>query len=289
MIAPEILFALVAAVGFGVGEMWSAIPARKLSSTQLVFFELAISFFVYQIIAVLWLGSYPYINTQIILSAGLAGLFLTIALFSFFRAIAVGKVGLVTPVINADALVVVVVGYLFFNEVFVFSSYVAIGGIIMGIFLLSANFNSLRNFSFRESGLGWALVSMVSFGVVTILYKVISESLSVFETLLVVNIFATIFLLVCTPSNWPSYYQLQKIEKSTYIHLFGITITIIISLASLTYALTIAKSVSVPAVIAGSSPLVSVVLARLIFKESLTSFQYLGAIIIVVGIMILSL
>ena len=281
-----IILSIISAIGFGVADMWSAVPARRLPARQIVFYELLMLFCIYWIITLLITKDVPVLDLKQLAVTAFTGIGLALAVAALYKSLALGKVGIVSPIFNSDSLIAVVLGFIVFGETLDTLDYVSMAIVLAGIFLLSANLRAWRNLSSHEPGVTWALLSMFSFGAALAGYKYLSADLTPFQVITVVNA-AALIVLVFTTRNIQSYFNLKQAGYNNLLHIFGISVTILVAMFSLVSALSI-DSLSVVAVITGSSPLVSVLLAWLLFKERLTLVQYLGAITVVIGIMILS-
>src|SRR4030042_3155096 len=162
----SILFAFIAFVGWGSGDVFGGVVSRKIggysSSFWLYFFSLLISSL---LIPIFWsqLGGISPQMWVLIISLNLVGPIPVVALYEGIR---VGNASLVGTIASAFAALTVVLSVIFLNDRLSFFQTVSIVIIFVGLLLSSLKLKSLNIKSiFADKGVPYGLVAMVLWGI----------------------------------------------------------------------------------------------------------------------------
>ncbi len=210
-----------------------------------------------------------------------------IGALSLYKAMQVGKLSIVVPVSHVYAAIIVVIGFLFFGERLTSLQFTAVIFTIIGAILVSLKFSELKKFKFSQTskGIPYALVTMVSWGIVTSMLKIIVLELGVFVTTLY---FESIVLAIAFVPMLLGAVKLKKIKKGDIK--IAALIGLVAAVAVLAYNAALSMElVSIVGPLSAASLMVTVVLSWLFLKERIELNQKLAVLMIFAGILMLAL
>jgi len=280
-----ILFALIAFVGWGSGDIFGGVISRKIggysSSFWLYLFGLLISSL---LIPFFWssLGSISPQMWLLIISLNIIGPIPVVALYEGIR---VGNASLVGTMGAAFAALTVVLSVIFLGDRLSLFQTLSIIVILAGLILSSTQLKSLNFKSiFADKGVPYGLVAMVLWGIYYTFIRIPVRAIGWF---------------------WPSYFailgvpilliymrlkkiKLEKLRSSRFL-VFSFLNALLLTGATFSYNFAVMRGqTSIVAPIAGSYPILYVILTRFVFKDKLNKQQFLGILVTLVGIVALS-
>lgn len=280
-----VVFGLAAMAGFGLHTAISQGPVRSVGSVRTIFFRNIFTS------AILLLGVLFY-KEHAMLSFKYAGIALAISfagyipLVTFYRALDAGKVGVVTPIANSSVIFTVMFSMLFFGESLSGVQMISVLLIVLGIALISVDFRDFSNsslFSMR-SGVPYALVTSVLWGLVFFLFKipvdVLGPILTAFLTEAGIMIFAAMNMGISRIRfSVPGRRDMRQIFAASFFGALGALFY--------NYGITAAE-VSIVAALTFANPLVSTAYAKIVYKEKLSALQYGAIVLMIAGIIMIS-
>lgn len=279
-----IIYGLIAMVGFGLHTAISQVPIRSVGSVQTIFFR---NIFTSSILlaGVIIFQQYATISLKYVGIALAISFIAYIPLVMFFKALNFGKVGIVTPIANSSVVFTVLFSIFFFGEALSGAHMFSIGIIVAGIVLISLDFNDLKNSSiFRvSSGVPYALVTSILWGVAFFLFKipvdVLGPILTAFITESGIFIFAAVNMGISKINfSVPAKRDIRYISIASFFGAIGALFY--------NYGIT-AADVSIVAALTFANPLVSTVYAKVMYKEKLCVLQYVAIVLVIAGIFLI--
>lgn len=281
-----IIFALIAAVGWGTADVFGGLVSRKIGgySSALWSYVLCIAF-ASLYIPFAW-HDLDHITNQTILWLLVLTPVGAIPLMSFYQGLKEGNASLVGAIGGANGGLVVILSVLFLKESINLAQILSIAGILIGLILSSLDFKKLhfRNL-ISDRGVPYALLAMVTWGIYFTFVKIPIGDIGWF---------------------WPAYFswwsfplvllymkiksirlELPKDNRS-FIFMFFNGLLGTIALFAFSFALVSGQN-SIVSPISQSYPALFAVLAYFIFKDRLSKQQILGIIITLAGVIALSL
>lgn len=280
-----ILFAFIAFVGWGSGDVFGGVISRKIggysSSFWLYFFSLLISSL---LIPIFW-SSLSSISPQmwvLIISLNLIGPIPVVALYEGIR---VGNASLVGTIAAAFAALTVVLSVIFLKDRLSFFQTVSIVIIFIGLLLSSLKLKSLNIRSiFADKGVPYGLVAMILWGIYYTFIRIPVREVGWFWP----SYFAILGIPILLAYMWIKKIKLEKPQDSK-MFFFSFFNALLLTGAIFSYNFAIMTGqTSIIAPIAGSYPVLYVILAKFVFKEQLTKQQFLGILVTLLGIVTLS-
>jgi len=211
-----------------------------------------------------------------------------IPVVTFYQALKVGKIGVVAPVAQSSAVITVILSVLFFQETLSPLQIFAIALIILGVFIMSINFADFKSSAIldKNSGLIWALVTCLLWGVVFALFQIPINILGPILTAIVLEIATGIYALITLKLKHQNLKFIgdKKLLWITFLMgLFGAAAITLFNYGVQNY------TVSLVVPVALANPLISIIYGRLVYKEHLAKQQILAASSIIAGIILISL
>lgn len=280
-----IIFALISYVGWGTGVFAEAIVARKLPPLSLAFWALSLSVLIMSFYAPFALKDLVSLTPAILILIIILSVIGLFGGLSYYQALNLGNPGLVGTIASSFPAVVVLLSVIFLGERVSIQQMIAIGVIFIGIFLSSFDIRLIRKKTLINKGLLFALLAMLSWGIVYTFIKIPVSKIGWFwPNYISFFIFPLIYFYMRFRKI-----KLERPTKNSVIFVLIIS-TILVRVAELTYSLGISKGlVTVVAPIAGANPTLFVILAFLFFKDKITRQQVAGIITTLIGIVLLSI
>ncbi len=216
-------------------------------------------------------------------------LFFTIAYISFVKALSIGPFGVVAPLGNSYALVTLIIGIVFLQLQISIMQFFSLLIIIFGVIILSVE-RKLFNFKkIKGSALSLAMITMFFWGIGFALIDIIIDIYPWYQLLFLIGIFMSLFTFlyyIVVHKTFPKW-ETMKYKNMTYAWKGGLLAAF--GMIAFFIGAEQGGSVVIPAVIASASPLVTSFMAHITDKEKLSVYKRIGAVIIVLGLMLLNI
>lgn len=280
-----ILFALVAHVGWGTGDIFGAMASRKMGGYSITFWAYLIRVPLLALYIPFDMENVRALTVGNFLLSGLLAIIMLIGGALFFEAFQSSNVSLVGTIGSSFIVPTVILAMIFFQESLNSYQIFAIVIIIIGIVITSLDFASLRQQRVAmDQGVVLALISALCMGIYFSFIRVPVEEIGWFLPTYISFLFAPVLLLVM---------RVQRIQlrspRTNGAFLPFIVMVVLVTAANFGYNLGISHGyTSIVAPIAGSYPVLFVTLSAFIFKETLQRQQLLGIVLSLVGIVSLS-
>ena len=279
-----IILGIIAMLCYGVQEIFlKKILPRLGTYTTTLYRELVI---VILIVLYAALSGEPFVFTLEILGwMILLGILGTCAVLSFFAAIKIGKVSIVSPIAHASTVITVLLAAIFYHEQLTHFQGFAVLLIILGTIIASFRWKDLKNLKLHEvtKGVPFAVITFFLWGVVFFLMKIPIKLSGILVPSILLDGF--IFLILASAVPWKG---LRKPTKKEIWLIILVGFLSAIGTLTFNYAYTL-ELISLIAPIVYSSPFITVILAHIYLKEVMEMHQYVGVIGIIVGVVLLAL
>ncbi len=280
-----IVFGLLAMLGYGLSNAFSQIPAKKIGPKRTIFFR---GVFISAILLPVLLFYLPTTNFSFAyIPVAFAVSFIGyLPLITFYKALEKGKVGIVAPIANSSVIFTILLSVIFFGEALTAGRLIAIAMILAGIVLISVNPRDIRKSQLfkMSSGIPFALVTCVLWGMVFFLFKIPVSVLGPILTSFIIEFGITVYNGI----------ELRLTKKTFALPDHGIVKYIFLvalfgAAGTLFYNMGIATSdVSLVAALTFSNPFVASLYGRFAYKEKLTMLQWAAILLIIAGIVAVS-
>lgn len=277
-----ILLGIIAMVCWGTADIFAKRVIGKIGVYKTVLTNMSLGIAMLVVVSVFFTDIFYLPPDPLLISTAA---FLNILGFIFYyKAFQKGKLSIAAPIGNSHSMITVLLAIILLNEVLTKFQFLSIVTIIVGIILISVQFSELKRLKSAE-GSGYAFLSMVLWGFTLFFIAIITRSFDFILTVLWFRILGAIFI---------SLFCVFKKEK-LFFPVGNLWIPIILtaffeSMGFLAYASGILTNmVSLITPIASAAPAVTLLLARIFYKERLEFNQKIAALLILIGIIALNL
>lgn len=282
---PAIFFALISYLGWGIGDIFGTITARKLGAYSNLFWLFILRSLIFALYIPFAINDLSHITPNLFLLNIFLGTLLVGGALAFYGGLRIGNASLVGTIVASFAAVTVVLSLIFLGEKINRDQLFAILVIFIGLILSTLNFKEISGSKFIDRGIVLAFIAMLLWGIYFTFIKIPVREIGWFwPNYISVLLFPGIFLIM----KLRSIKLYRPTFKNTLLALIAGAILTGFGDFSFNFAISTGLTVIV-APIAGSYPTLFVVLAFLIFKDPITKQQVLGIITTLVGIVLLSI
>ena len=281
-----ILFGLGAMLAWGIMDFLAAIACRKIGDYRAFFWPQLIGF-VFIVIAYFFFGK-PIALDKFFYILAFAGVLDMIGYIYFYRGLSKGLVGIVSPITSMFASVTVILSIIFLGEKVTLLQIFSIILIVIGCFLVSTDIKEFFNSKKTKlaEGVKEGLVAMVCWGILFTLIAYSVRAVGWFMPVLIMRIFLIFpFIAFAKVKKVP-----LKFESNTMI--IGLLVVMAIldvaAFLSLNFGV-MGHEASIVAPVSSTYPLLTISLAYIFLKERMAPNQYIGAVVAISGMVLLSI
>ena len=275
---------MIAMAGWGVGDFVVARAVRKTDPLTVLVWSQMIGLIPYFPILLLS-DSFKIPSGDAILLVFTSALMVTLAYFSLYKGLQVGKVSLITPISACWTIVTVILSSIFLGESLSLIQFLAVILAITGGVIASFKWGEART-SFRAGavGLRYAFIAMMCLGIYYVFLDVLVSELSWFMPILLIRLFTVTYLFTYTLTTQNS------ISFPKEVALLVILIGLLEFIAFFSYGIGInSEYTAIVAPISATSPVVTIMLAQLLLGESLDTNQKVGVVAVLIALILLFL
>ena len=280
-----IIFGILSMIGLGLNAALAKVPVVKIGPHRTVFFrDMGTSVLLF--ISLLFFLNSAVFSPLYIAIAFIISFLGYVPLVTFYKAMRVGKIGVVVPVSNSAVVFTVLFSVIFFMEQLSIVQVFSILLIVIGIVVISVNFKDLRKsqlFKF-SSGIPYALATCLLWGLVFFLFKIPVMVIGPILTALIIELGGMFFSGIAIATRKESF-RLPDRRILKYIILVAISG----AAGTLFFNMGVQiADVSIVAALTFSNPWITTIYGRFVYKEKLKTAQYLAILFILSGIVLIS-
>lgn len=280
-----IIFALISFLGWGIGDIFLSLTSKKIGPYSLTLYEYIFSLLVSSALIPFFLSDFSKLTFPIFALTILLGGIYLISLLFYYEGLKIGPVSLVGTISSSFAALVVVLSIIFLGEKVRMEQLVSIIIIFVGLILSTLDINEVRNKKFVfTKGIVFALIAMFLWGIYFTFIKIPVHQVGWFVPgYISLFVFPLLFIFAKK--------QKIKFKSPTFKGVLATLLIAVIFVRIADYGFNFAVGNGLTAIvapIAGSYPTLFVVLAFLVFKESIKKQQIIGITTTLVGIVLLS-
>ncbi|MFL5624827.1 MAG: EamA family transporter [Ktedonobacteraceae bacterium] len=271
-----VAFGLAASLSWGSGDFSGGLAARRSSVLSIVVAAHVIGLVLLIGLALAWRETFPSVID--ILWGGAAGIAGTIGIVSFYRALAVGRMGITAPVTAVIAAAVPVIASAFLQGLPALLQCIGFMLALIAVWFISRPEGALG----RPEGLGLALLAGVGFGSFFILISRVSPS-AVFWPLAAARTSSFLFTLALVLLRRQAVFP--KLSAFPLVLLAGV-----LDVAGNVFFVlaTHVGRLDVAAILSSLYPAATVLLAWIILRERVSRWQALGILLALIAILLIS-
>jgi uncharacterized membrane protein len=275
-----------AALAFGFGDYAAAMATRRVGVVRTSIGMQTISLVGFAIVLAL-LGRWPAATPEIVGYGAVLGLIGVVSAAALYRALALGPIAVVSPVVASYAALAVVLIVIFLGERLTGGQALAIAATFVGVVVASTDFGELRRTLGRPSeGVRFGLVATFGFAIWAALYAMAVRATDGLGMILWLRAAGVLALIVWVVARRISLAPLRDARALGLMVIIGFLDTAANVLLSLGIAAGFASFVMTGS---GAYPLIPALLAILVLRERLAPNQYVGVAVLVAGLVALGL
>lgn len=281
----SVLYGLTSMIPMGIGSAISPIVTKKIGIGRVMLWRnMATSLLLLIALAFNWEAA-SFIPLQIFYAL-LLSLLAYIALAFYFKALLMGKVGLISPTTATNVILSLSLSAVFLGVAISKTQLLFISLIIVGTILIAFNFKDFKQSSmFRiKSGVPYALATAFCWGIFFFLAQIPLRALGVYLTSFIFELgmlVATIIHLMIIKESF------RVPEFKTLRIVWLISLLNALSIVGL-YTGLLRANVGIVLTLSASTPLVIAVYGKVVYKERLSKLQYLAIALVLIGIIALT-
>jgi len=280
-----IFFAILSYIGWGSGDLFATIAARKVGPYSATFWFIFLQLLITLPFGIFFLDDLNRITIRLVILTLSLAVLGNIGLITFYKGVQIGNAALVGSISASFIVLTVILSIVFLNESVTLSQTASMIIIFIGVIIASLDLKEIKlKKSVLNKAVIYGLVSMLTWGVYWTFIKIPVREINWFwPSIIASSSFPLVYLFM----------RIAKIELKSANHKNAFTPLLansaLISFGSLSYYYAISKGlIAVVAPIAGSYPTLFVLLAFLFFKDKITKQQIVGIVTTLVGIVLLS-
>ena len=283
-------FGMATACLWGVTDFLGAKAAKVFNPVLATFFIQLIGFLVYGVIYVLFLAKTINIDIGGFVLATAAGLFMTFGLTMFYKGLRIGPVSLVAPIAGAYPMITTTLVVLLFGAVVSGMQLVGITLIILGVMTAAGLLTLSRTERRITKGVAFGMCTFLLFGIA---FAALGEAILLvgWELATLIQLFFSAagflpFLFFMKRADWLPAKQLLAMAKHKDI--VGAGLAQLAGFILLNLSLAQVSNGAIISAIAATYPVVTMSLALVFFKETISKVAVGGVALSMFGVFLLS-
>ena len=286
MVLQSVIFGLLSALGLGFSDLVGAAVTRRLGVLRIALgvHLSSVAMTTIYLVAAASLDVISFRHWGALVGLSVMGFALYLG---FYRALQLGPVAIVSPIVSTNAVVVVLLAMVFLGERLSAGQAVGVAATIAGVVLASVDLSGVRSGdSLIGRGVLIALAATLGIGLWSYSIGVLSKDLGWFLPIYVNRLLTLAILAPVSVARraWPW----QRLTKTVGV---GLALVAILETGSL-FAFARGAEVGVISILAAASttyPIVPILGGVLFFRERLAMSQWVGLAIVLVGLLVLGL
>lgn len=281
-----IFFALIAFFGWGVGDIFATVVTRKIGGYSASLWDLVLRLVIFSLYIPFALNELKFITLNTFLLIIVLGFVWIIGVLAFYEGLRVGNVSLIGTIAASFSVLVVILSIVFLKESLTAFQIVAIFTIFLGLFLSTLDLKGIKiGQQVVARGVLFAFIAMIAWGIYFTFIKIPVRQIGWFWPTYLSSFPFFIVPLLAKLRN-------IKINKPNFRGaLLPLVVAVVLAgTGNLSFNFAVGQGLTaIVAPIAGSYPVIFVILAFFIFKEPITRQQIGGIITTLFGIVLLSM
>lgn len=277
-----IFFGMVSMLSWGASDFFVTKSARETEPLRAFLWSQMIALALMFPIFLKFFGM-PSLSNPVISLILASGFFTVVANWSFYKSLQIGKVSIVMPVGSCWAVVTVFLSLAFLGESLTSLQAIGVFLAISGAVLVSFKWKDIARLKNYAKGVNYAAIAALAYGADFVLIDLMANRIGWFLPIFFTGSITAVFLLAYSRA------AKKNISFPGNVALFVVLVGILDTVAYLAYSSGVMSEYgAIVAPIGAASPAVSVILARIFFKENIHFNQKVGVVSALAGLIMLS-
>lgn len=283
----ELAYGSIAMLLFGASTAIAKASLRKVDPVE-VAFHVGLVNTVFYIGLIAFMAKTVTIPTDVIRPTVLVAALGYLPLLFLYKALAVEKMGLVSPITNSSVMITVLLSAFFFGEEINGTQVASMIALVAGLFMIS--YDSSEGGLRFSKGVRYALVACVLWGVVFSFVIIPNKSIGPVMTAFLIEFGVFVGASIQrTSQRFRSKEPLVALEGRDMLYLIIVALSAALAFLSFNAGTAVKFRTSFVAAVAFSYPVIVVLWGRIFYKEKLTRRQCIAIAIILASIFCLRL
>lgn len=281
----SIILALISFFGWGIGDIFGTISARKIGAHSTTYWNLVLGLLASSIYIPFALNDIQHFNLQVIVTSLILGIVFVIGFIAFNEGLRIANPALVGTIAASFAMLTVIFSVIFFKEKITALQIFCIVMIFFGLLLSSINIKDLQKLKRKfNKGILLAFVAMLCWGAYYTFIRIPVDQVGWFwPQYITFSLFPLLFIYIKFTHK-----RLRSWSKNrVFLPLFMNAILLAIGEFSFNFAISKGSSAIVASIV-GAYPVLFAVIAFFVFKDPISKQQIAGIVISLLGIVFLS-
>jgi len=276
-------------LGLGISDFFAKNVIEKIGSTKTLFYTQIVGIF-FLLLFFLKDRVLPVFDLRNVLLLIVCSLLSTIGYFFLYKSFELGKISIVSPITSSYVILASIISYIFFKEFFSSNKIFILLVIVVGIVLIALDpkiFTKRISKNELMKGVPQALITLIAYGILVPIWDNFLESPGWLVWIILSRIILafTIYLFsIIRDKKFVVSKDLFKVKQFLYLLLFISFFEAIGSLGSAWGYHASSNTTSLVTAIVSTYSLTTAVLAYFFLKERLGKTQYIGIILIIIGL-----
>lgn len=280
-----ILFGIMTMFSWGISDFFAAKASRKAGVAKTAVWSQIISVSAFAAIFILFFD-FPDISISDILLVAICSILGAIGILSLYKGFEVGTISIISPIAASSAVVTVLLSIAFLGEKINFLQGMGISSVIIGAILASFKLKDIAKLKLNKvaAGVEYGIIAMLSFGVSFALIDVLIEKFGWFVPVFLIKSFGLILIFLF------SFMMRKELSFPKNAKSFIIIIAILETIAFLSIGAGISfEHTAIVYSVASAFPAVTIILARIFFKETIELSNKIGVVSVLAGLALLAI
>lgn len=277
------LLSLLSAFCFGITNCLWIFPQKKQHFIHVIIFRSFVTVILFGITTFFFQLNKSYLMKDLIVAVFIS-LFSCLGLFFYTKSLKVTTVAVAVPISAINSFFGVLVGVIIFKDDLPRLFFFIAIGLITGLFLIEAKTNS--KLLPLTKGTCYNLLAAVCWGITFGLFKIPVEKLGVWNFSFILELSVLLFSSFLAFTTYKMHKFQRRIISQNFKWYLVLGLLAFIAVASHNLALKYIE-VSKVSMFGNLTPLISIMLSLLLFKQTISKRQIIGIIILVVMLLLL--
>lgn len=278
----------IAMLGWGFGDFIAKTIIDKIGKYSAIAF-IQFTTLIFYIPFLFFYSEIPSLSVTFFVQISIFSLFDFIAWFALYKAFEEGKLSIVNPISSSYAILATIISGLFFGEIFTSLKIVAISIVLLGILLTAIDLKELKNglqLSDLSKGVPFAIMAFTIYGFYIPFWDKFIDGNGWMVTSFIGRLITLIFTITYMLTKKHSINNPFKLGKYMYVLLIAGMLQAVAA-TGFNWGVNASSQTSITAAVSSSYALVVVLLAYIFLKERISISQYLGVLLIIIGIILI--